>query len=78
MYKRQVSGCRKGSPLSETYPDGKPDPCLLYTSLCVRLWLKSDEFWNARADIMERTKLALDQAGIRFAGQKIDIVMKEQ
>ena len=49
-----------------------------YVALCVRLWLKSDEFWNARADIMERTKLALDQAGIRFAGQKIDIVMKEQ
>ena len=49
-----------------------------YVALCVRLWLKSDEFWNARADIMERTKLALDQAGIHFAGQKIDIVMKEQ
>lgn len=49
-----------------------------YVALCVRLWLKSDEFWNARADIMERTKLALDRAGIRFAGQKIDIVMKEQ
>ena len=48
-----------------------------YVTLCVRLWLKSDVYWDIRADIMEKTKLALDQSGIRFAGQKMEIVMKE-
>ena len=48
-----------------------------YVTLCVRLWLKSDVYWDIRAHIMEKTKLALDEAGIRFAGQKIEIVMKE-
>lgn len=48
-----------------------------YVTLCVRLWLKSDVYWDIRADIMEKTKLALDEAGIRFAGQKMEIVMKE-
>ena len=48
-----------------------------YVRLCVRLWLKSDVYWDIRASIMEKTKLALDEAGIRFAGQKMEIVMKE-
>lgn len=48
-----------------------------YVTLCVRLWLKSDIYWDVRADIMEKTKLALDNAGIRFAGQKMEIIMKE-
>ena len=48
-----------------------------YVTLCVRLWLKSDVYWDIRAHIMEKTKLALDEAGIRFAGQKMEIVMKE-
>ena len=48
-----------------------------YVVLCVRLWLETDEFWNAWAGYYGTTKLALDLAGIRFAGQKIDIVMKE-
>ena len=48
-----------------------------YLALCVRLWLKSDVYWDIRADIMEKTKLALDQAGIRFAGQKMEIILKE-
>lgn len=48
-----------------------------YVTICVRLWLKSDVYWDIRAHIMEKTKLALDEAGIRFAGQKMEIVMKE-
>lgn len=48
-----------------------------YVRLCVRLWLKSDVYWDIRASIMEKTKLALDEAGIHFAGQKMEIVMKE-
>ena len=48
-----------------------------YVTLCVRLWLKSDVYWDIRAHIMEKTKLALDEAGIRFAGQKMEIQMKQ-
>nr|WP_317282321.1 mechanosensitive ion channel domain-containing protein [uncultured Sellimonas sp.] len=48
-----------------------------YVLLCVRLWLKSEEYWTAKARILEDAKLALDEAGVRFAGQKMEIQMKQ-
>ncbi|OUP65823.1 mechanosensitive ion channel protein [Drancourtella sp. An177] len=45
-----------------------------YVRLCARAWTKSDEYWPTRARILENAKLSMDEAGIAFAGQKMQII----
>lgn len=48
-----------------------------YVCLCARAWTKSDEYWDARARILENTKIRMDESGIAFAGQKLQIVYQK-
>lgn len=49
-----------------------------YVRLCARAWIKSAQYWPARARILEETKLALDAEGISFAGQRMEIRYQEK
>ena len=43
----------------------------------LRIWVKTEEFWEAKWRLMENIKLALDACGIEIPYQKIDVQVKE-
>lgn len=43
----------------------------------LRIWVKTEEFWEAKWRLMENIKLALDAYGIEIPYQKIDVQVKE-
>ncbi|MFH1984620.1 MAG: mechanosensitive ion channel domain-containing protein [Pseudomonadota bacterium] len=48
-----------------------------YIELGGRAWVNNKVFWATRCDLVERTKFAFDQAGIKFANPKLDIFRHE-
>jgi small conductance mechanosensitive channel len=58
----------------------KPGPAVYVLNLassCVELggrcWVDKKDFWVARCDLMEKTKLRFDREGIRFAYPQLDL-----
>lgn len=43
----------------------------------LRIWVKTEDYWEAKWRLTENIKLALDACGIEIPYQKIDIQMKE-
>lgn len=43
----------------------------------LRIWVKTEEYWEAKWRLMENIKLALDACGIEIPYQKIDVQVKE-
>lgn len=43
----------------------------------LRIWVKTEEYWEARWRLTENIKLALDECGIEIPYQKVDVQMRE-
>lgn len=63
--------------------NAKPGPMVYVMNLassCVELggrcWVSNKDFWVARCDLLEKTKLRFDQEGIRFAFPQLDVHME--
>ena len=61
----------------------KPGPMVYVMNLasnCVELggrcWVSNKDFWVARCDLLEKTKLRFDQEGIRFAFPQLNVHME--
>lgn len=50
-------------PMPEVYVDGLGDSAV---TLTLRFWAKNEEFWPARFDLIEQSKLRFDEAGIEI------------
>lgn len=46
-------------------------------TLGLRVWVKTEDYWQAKWRLTERIKLAFDDAGIEIPYQKIDVQMRE-
>lgn len=46
--------------------------------LCLRIWVKPEDYWPARWRLMEQVKYALDEAGITIPYQQIDVQIKQE
>ena len=60
----------------------KPGPMVYVTKLASngvalggRCWVSNKDFWVARCDLLEKTKLRFDSEGIRFALPQLDLHM---
>jgi small conductance mechanosensitive channel len=63
--------------------NAKPGPMVYVMNLassCVELggrcWVSNKDFWVARCDLLEKTKLRFDQEGIRFAFPQLSVHME--
>ena len=43
----------------------------------LRIWVKTEEYWEAKWRLTENIKLALDECGIEIPYQKVDVQMRE-
>jgi small conductance mechanosensitive channel len=46
--------------------------------LAVRVWVKSDEYWNLNYDLLEMVKIKFDEAGIEIPYEHLDVIVHEQ
>jgi small conductance mechanosensitive channel len=44
-----------------------------YIEIGGRAWVDNKDYWTVRCELIEKTKFAFDQAGIKFANNKLDI-----
>jgi len=51
------------------------DSALIYT---VRVWCKTDDYWNVKFDLMESVKKAFDENGIEIPYPQVDVHMKKE
>ncbi len=63
--------------------NAKPGPMVYVMNLassCIELggrcWVSNKDFWVARCDLLEKTKLRFDQEGIRFAFPQLNVHME--
>ena len=46
-------------------------------TLCVKCYVRTEDYWNLRAEILEGLKDTLDQAGIEIPFPQLDVHMQE-